>query len=258
MRKLVGDLRLSISARRNSRKAVATTLAYAVPRKFSGRTASRKGAPGRSSRARRAGGGGELARRRWAVLGGGGEARSCSSRRGGHRQSAQGRISGTTAGRTAHAAAGSHFCSPSVAGASVDHRHIEAANPCARTMQRRGSSSKWCSLGPQCRTRTPRLAEMLSLSNDGRYPALDLAPHQRRQRTPQRSPIDWCETPVLMALRGRPLGRSADQPSACSWTRSRRCDLFVTSVRNSSPPWAGRPYVTALTINRGSPYAGQR
>jgi hypothetical protein len=28
-------------------------------------------------------------------------------------------------------------------------------------------------------------AEMLSLANDGRYPALDLAPEQRRQRTLQ-------------------------------------------------------------------------
>jgi hypothetical protein len=27
------------------------------------------------------------------------------------------------------------------------------------------------------------IAEMLSLPNDGRYPALDLAPQQRRQRT---------------------------------------------------------------------------
>ena len=46
------------------------------------------------------------------------------------------------------------------------------------------------------------LAEMLSLPNDGRYPALDLAPHQRRQRTlaalARRIEGIARETPVLM------------------------------------------------------------
>jgi hypothetical protein len=47
------------------------------------------------------------------------------------------------------------------------------------------------------------LAQMLSLPNDGRYPALDLAPHQRRQRTlaalARRIEGIARETPVLMA-----------------------------------------------------------
>jgi predicted ATPase len=46
------------------------------------------------------------------------------------------------------------------------------------------------------------LAQMLSLPNDGRYPALDLAPHQRRQRTlaalARRIEGIARETPVLM------------------------------------------------------------
>ena len=47
-------------------------------------------------------------------------------------------------------------------------------------------------------------AEMLSLPNDGRYPALDLAPEQRRQRTMEaliaQTEALTCQTPVLMIL----------------------------------------------------------
>jgi hypothetical protein len=40
-----------------------------------------------------------------------------------------------------------------------------------------------CALDTLFHLDTALFAEMLSLPNDGRYPALDLAPQQRRQRT---------------------------------------------------------------------------
>jgi NADH-quinone oxidoreductase B subunit len=111
-------------------------------------------------------------------------------------------------------------------------------------------------------TSTPRqaaalLAELLSLPNDGRYPALDLAPQQRRQKTiealisqvevlTRSSPVlmifedaHWSD-PSSLELLGRTLDRIATLPVV----------LIVTFRPEFEPPWIGRPYVTALTINR--------
>jgi class 3 adenylate cyclase len=59
------------------------------------------------------------------------------------------------------------------------------------------------------------VAEMLSLPNDGRYPILELAPQQRRQKTLDALTAQLealCRsTPVLMIFRGRALARP-DQP----------------------------------------------
>jgi predicted ATPase len=100
-------------------------------------------------------------------------------------------------------------------------------------------------------------AEMLSLPNDGRYPALDLAPQQRRQRTMEAlfaqtealtrsSPVlmvfedaHWTD-PTSLELFGRAVERIA----------TLRVLLIVTFRPEFEPPWIGRPHVTALTLNR--------
>lgn len=101
------------------------------------------------------------------------------------------------------------------------------------------------------------LAEMLSLPNDGRYPALELSPPQRRQKTLQalvtqlealacRSPVlmifedaHWAD-PTSLELFGRVVERIATLPVL----------LIVTSRPEFKPPWIGRPHVTTLTLNR--------
>src|SRR5271166_4730607 len=109
---------------------------------------------------------------------------------------------------------------------------------------------------------TPRqdaalFAEMLSLPNDGRYPALELAPQQRRQRTlealttqiealTRRSPVlmifedaHWADPTSLEAL-----GRAVDR------IRTLGVLLIVTYRPEFEPPWIGQPHVSALTISR--------
>ena len=100
-------------------------------------------------------------------------------------------------------------------------------------------------------------AEMLSLPNDGRYPALALTPEQRRQRTMEAlmaqtealtrsSPVlmifedaHWTD-PTSLELFGRAVDRIA----------TLRVLLIVTFRPEFEPPWIGRPQVTPLTINR--------
>ena len=100
-------------------------------------------------------------------------------------------------------------------------------------------------------------AEMLSLPNDGRYPALDLIPPQRRQRTlealvsqmealARQSPVlmifedaHWTDPTSLEAF-----GQTVDRIAGL------RVLLIVTSRPEFEAPWIGRPHVTALTINR--------
>ena len=100
-------------------------------------------------------------------------------------------------------------------------------------------------------------ADMLSLPNDGRYAALDLTPEQRRQRTlealvsqmealARRNPLlmifedaHWTD-PTSLETFGRVVDRVRSLPVL----------LIVTFRPEFEPPWIGRPYVTALTINR--------
>ena len=100
-------------------------------------------------------------------------------------------------------------------------------------------------------------AEMLSLPNDGRYPKLELAPQQRRQKTLEgitaqlealaRSKpvlmifedIHWVDPTSLEAL-----GRTVDR------IRNLGVLLIGTHRPEFQPPWIGRPYVSALTLNR--------
>jgi class 3 adenylate cyclase len=101
------------------------------------------------------------------------------------------------------------------------------------------------------------LAEMLSLPNDGRYPALALSPEQRRQRTLEAltAQIELLsrQNPVLMIFEDvhwtdptslEAFGRAVDR------LRTLPVLLIVTFRPEFEPPWIGRPYVTAVTVNR--------
>ena len=99
-------------------------------------------------------------------------------------------------------------------------------------------------------------AEMLSL-NDGRYPTLELAPQQRRQRT-----IEALTAQVEALSRQKPVlmifedAHWADPTSleafsrAVDRIRTHGVLLIVTYRPEFEPPWIGRPHVTALTLNR--------
>ena len=100
-------------------------------------------------------------------------------------------------------------------------------------------------------------AEMLSLPNDGRYPALALSPVQRRQRT-------------LEALTSQVAGLASQQPvlmifEDAHWTDPTSLEAFgravdrvktlpvlliVTFRPEFNPPWVGQSGVTSATLNR--------
>jgi class 3 adenylate cyclase/tetratricopeptide (TPR) repeat protein len=100
-------------------------------------------------------------------------------------------------------------------------------------------------------------AEMLSLPNDGRYPALELVSQQRRQRTlnaliaqtealTHQNPVlmifedaHWTD-PTSLELVGRAVDRIA----------TLRVLLIVTFRPEFEPPWIGQPHVAVLTVNR--------
>ncbi|MEA3135539.1 MAG: hypothetical protein QOG17_3385, partial [Gammaproteobacteria bacterium] len=100
-------------------------------------------------------------------------------------------------------------------------------------------------------------AEMLSLPNDGRYPALDLTPEQRRQRTlealtsqlaglARQNPVlmifedaHWID-PTSLEVLGRAVGRIA----------TLHVLLIVTFRPEFNAPWVGQSHVTSLTLNR--------
>jgi class 3 adenylate cyclase/predicted ATPase len=101
------------------------------------------------------------------------------------------------------------------------------------------------------------IAEMLSLPNDGRYPALELTPQQRRQKTLEAltAQIETLsrQKPVLMIFEDaqwadptslEAFGRVVDR------IRTLKVLLLATFRPEFDAPWVGRPYVTALVINR--------
>ena len=101
------------------------------------------------------------------------------------------------------------------------------------------------------------LAETLSLPNDGRYPAPNLTAPQRRHRTFEAllSQVEALtrQSPVLMIFEDahwsdptslEAFGRVVDR------IRKLRALLIMTFRPEFNSPWIGRPYVTALTINR--------
>ena len=100
-------------------------------------------------------------------------------------------------------------------------------------------------------------AEMLSLPNDGRYPALDLIPEQRRQRTldalAAQLPGLARQQPVLMIVEDahwidptslEVFGRTVDQIKTLPGL------LIVTFRPEFNAPWAGRSHVMSLALNR--------
>jgi class 3 adenylate cyclase len=100
-------------------------------------------------------------------------------------------------------------------------------------------------------------AEMLSLPNDGRYPTIDLAPEQRRQRT-----LEALTTQVARLASQRPVlmifedAHWTDPTSLEAFGRVvegiRRLPvlLIVTFRPDFDAPWIGRPRVTFMAINR--------
>ena len=101
------------------------------------------------------------------------------------------------------------------------------------------------------------LAEMLSLPNDGRYPALDLAPEQRRQRTLEALTAQLAalahQRPVLMIFEDahwtdptslEAIGRTVDR------IKTLPVLLIVTFRPEFNAPWVGQSHVTSLTLNR--------
>jgi class 3 adenylate cyclase/predicted ATPase len=100
-------------------------------------------------------------------------------------------------------------------------------------------------------------ADLLSLPNDGRHPALELAPQQRRQRTLEALTSQLAglarQNPVLMIFED---AHWADPTSlevlsrAVQRIRSVRVLLIVTFRPEFAPPWIGQSHVTALTLSR--------
>ena len=101
------------------------------------------------------------------------------------------------------------------------------------------------------------LAEMLSLPNDGRYPALELAPDQRRQKTLEALTVQLAELarqqPVLTIFEDahwvdptslEVLGRTVD------WIKTFPALLIVTFRPEFNAPWVGQSHVTSLMLNR--------
>jgi class 3 adenylate cyclase/predicted ATPase len=100
-------------------------------------------------------------------------------------------------------------------------------------------------------------AEMLSLANDGRYPALELTPGQRRQRTLEAPSMQLAglarQQPVLMIFEDahwvdptslEAFGRVVDR------IKSLPVLLIVTFRPDFNAPWVGQSHVTSVTLNR--------
>jgi class 3 adenylate cyclase/predicted ATPase len=107
------------------------------------------------------------------------------------------------------------------------------------------------------------ITEMLSLPNDGRYPALELTPQQRRQKTLEALTTQMetlsRQNPVLMVFED---AQWADPTSLEAFGRvvdriqTLKVLLLVTFRPEFDAPWVGRPYVTALIINRLAEHEG--
>ena len=101
------------------------------------------------------------------------------------------------------------------------------------------------------------LADMLSVPGDGRYPAGELAPAQRRQNT-----LEALVRQVEALARARPVliifedAHWADPTSIEALGRmidllgDLRVLLIVTFRPEFEPPWSGQPHVTSLALDR--------
>ncbi|MGE5772283.1 MAG: ATP-binding protein, partial [Hyphomicrobiales bacterium] len=100
-------------------------------------------------------------------------------------------------------------------------------------------------------------AEMMSLPNDGRYPALELTPQQGRQRTLEaitaRLAVLARQNPMLMIVEDahwidptslEVFGRTVDQ------IKTLPALLIVTFRPEFNAPWVGQSHVTSVMLNR--------
>ena len=155
-----------------------------------------------------------------------------------------------------------NFCSPQHSESALypSIRQIERAAGFTQDDTPQAKLDKLDALLAQSSTSAPDaalLAEMLSLPNDGRYPALELTPQLRRQETLEALILQVValsrQNPVLMIFED---AHWIDPTSLELFDRmvdkipSLRGLLIVTFRPEFEPPWIGRPYVTALTINR--------
>jgi class 3 adenylate cyclase/tetratricopeptide (TPR) repeat protein len=100
--------------------------------------------------------------------------------------------------------------------------------------------------------------EMLSLPNDGRYPALDLLPQQRRQgifeAVATQIKVLARRSPILMILEDAhwadPSSLEVFGRAVMDGISTLNVLLIVTYRPEFEPPWIGQPHVTALTLNR--------
>ena len=110
------------------------------------------------------------------------------------------------------------------------------------------------------RKAVPLIADLLSIQTDDRYPALDLTPQKRKEKT-------------IAALVAHVEGHSAREPvlivfEDVHWsdpTSREMLDLIVDRISTLrvlviitfrlefTPPWLGRPHVTMLNLNRLAP-----
>ena len=155
-----------------------------------------------------------------------------------------------------------YFCSP--------HHTDSALYPIISQMERAAGLARDDSVPAKldkldallAQTSTPKqdaalFAEMLLLPNDGRFPVLDLEPQQRRQKTLEALTAQMAalsrQKPVLMIFED---AHWTDPTSLETFSRvvdrlrTLRVLLVVTFRPEFEPPWIGRPYVTAVTINR--------
>src|SRR5205814_8313052 len=104
------------------------------------------------------------------------------------------------------------------------------------------------------------IADMLSLPNDGRYPALELAPQQRRQKTLEALITQMQalarQTPVVMIFEDAHWSdpTSLEMLDRAAGRIRTLCVLLIVTFRlEFEPPWIGQPHVTALTVGRLAP-----
>jgi predicted ATPase len=155
-----------------------------------------------------------------------------------------------------------NFCSPQYVDSALYPaiRQIERAAGFTRDETTQSKLDKLDALLAQSSTpaRDASLfAEMVSLPNDGRYPTLSLTPQQRRQRTLEalvsQLAILSRQNSVLMIFED---AHWADHTSLellsriVDRLRTLPVLLVITYRPEFQPPWLGRSYVTALTINR--------
>ena len=156
-----------------------------------------------------------------------------------------------------------YFCSPQHTDSALLSDH-QPDGACCRICARRHSASKARQARCRCwrralhRARTPRsLPRCCRCRMTDAIPTLELTPQQRRQKTLEALTAQLealaRNKPVLMIFEDahwvdptslEAFGRAVDR------TKNLGVLLIVTYRPEFEPPWIGRPYVTALTLNR--------